>query len=103
MAFSKSKHYSKEDQVLCEFLKAIGHPARHMILRHLARKGPCKAMSILKNHPISEPAVSQHLQRLNKVNLVTYKEEFPHTYYSLNTKTAEIVMKLVKSFFKELE
>jgi DNA-binding transcriptional ArsR family regulator len=103
MAFSKSHRFTKEDQALCAFAKAISHPARVMILRQLAKRGPCKVMSILKNHPISQPAMSQHLRILRKAHLVKYQEQFPHTFYSLDVETSRIAAGLLKSFLKELK
>jgi len=103
MAFSKSHLFSKEEQELCSFGRAIGHAARVRILRELAKKGRCKAMSILKNYPISKAAMSQHLRILRMANLVIFDEQFPHTYYSLNVKTASVAARLPKAFLKELK
>jgi ArsR family transcriptional regulator len=103
MAFSKSNRYAKEDHALAEFAKAIGHASRPTILRNLARKSPTKALSILKKHPISQPAVSQHLEILRKANLVKCSEQFPYTYYELNLETIRILKKLLKQFLKEFK
>jgi len=103
MAISKAYRFTKEDQALCAFAKAIAHPARVMILRQLAKMGPCKALSILKNHPISQPAMSQHLRILRLARLVKFEERFPHTFYSLDVDTSKIAARLLKSFLKELK
>ncbi len=103
MAFSKSNKFSPEDYAIAEFAKAICHASRPKILRILARKSPTKALSILKNHPISQPAVSQHLEILRKANLVKCSEEFPYTYYELNRETIEIMKKMLKNFLKQLK
>jgi DNA-binding transcriptional ArsR family regulator len=103
MAFSKSHKYSQEDHAIAEFAKAIGHATRPTILRNLARKSPTKALSILKNHPISQPAVSQHLEILRKANLVKCSEQFPYTYYELNWETIQIMKKMLKKFLKDLK
>lgn len=103
MAFSKSKKFSPEDYAIAEFAKAICHASRPTILRKLARKSPTKALSILKNHPISQPAVSQHLEILRKANLVKCSEQFPYTYYELNVDTIRMMKKMLKNFLKEFK
>lgn len=103
MAFSKSIKYSPEDHAIAGFAKAICHASRPRILRNLARKSPTKALSILKNHPISQPAVSQHLEILRKAKLVKCTEQFPFTYYELNLETIKQMKKMLKKFLREFK
>ena len=103
MAFPKSHLYPKEDQSLCIFMKALGHPARARIIRQLAKEGTCSVKVISKNHPISRPAMSVHLRILRVAHLVKCYEDYPDTFYSLDAKNAAMAIKLVKAFLKELK
>lgn len=102
MAFSRSRLYPENEQIFSGFAKAFGHPARTIIIRKLAKDGPCRVTEILKNHPISQPALSVHLKILRKAHLVKCWEKFPHTYYELEWKYFRLASKYFKQFFKNI-
>lgn len=102
MAFSKSNRYPKDDQILSSFAKAFGHPARVSIIRKLSRDGPCSVEEILKNHPISQPALSTHLEILRKNHLVEFNEKFPRIYYVVVEKNINLAKSYLTTFFKDI-
>lgn len=102
MAFSKSKLYPPEFQVLSHYLKAVGHPARPVILMQLASEGESCVENMTQNHPISQASMSDHLGILREAQLIDFKEEFPYTFYSLNEKNVRRAEKSIKIFFKKL-
>lgn len=52
------------------FAKALGHPARIAILRHLALAGEQPCMAIVNELPLSQPACSRHINELLRVGLL---------------------------------
>ena len=98
-AFSKAPLYNEEDRITSEFFFALSHPARLQILRQLIKDGPTKVHILQKNHPISQPSMSQHLEILRKVKLVNYKEKYPYTIYSVNGKYLTLAETYLKRFF----
>ena len=86
MAFSKSHLFNKADQSTSSFSKALSHPVRLDILRQLAENDSCSVDYLNKLYPISKSTLSQHLGSLRELGLITYREEYPRTFYSLNTQ-----------------
>ncbi len=100
MAFSKSPLYPPEDQITSGYARALSHPARLMILRKLASDGPCSVQILNHAHPISQPAMSYHLEILRKAHLVSCKEKFPFSIYTLEGKSITLAEYQLKSFFR---
>ncbi len=102
MAFSKNHLYPKETQIVSEFSKAFAHSARIKIIEHLTLYGPSSVEELMKYHPLSQPAMSNHLEKLRKKHLVQYAEEFPRIIYSVDSKTIKLVKKHLRKFLKRI-
>lgn len=100
MAFHKSYLYNDTDRQISFFARALGHPARLAIIRQLIHEGPCTVAMIVQFHPISQPTISQHLEFLRKLHLISFTEKFPHTYYSINAKQAIKLKRYLNTFLK---
>ncbi len=81
-----------------DFLKAVAHEGRLLILCHLASGE--KSVSDLENllH-YRQAAVSQQLARLRLEGLVTYRREGKTIYYSLNDAKSRRIIELVVDMF----
>ena len=62
-SMSKNKYTEQEEQ-LARFAKALGHPARIVILKFLASQDSCFFGDIHEVLPIAKATVSQHLTEL---------------------------------------
>ena len=102
MAFSKNHLYPKETQLVSEFSKAFAHSARIKIVEHLTQYGPCSVEELMKTHPLSQPAMSNHLEKLRKNHLVLYAEEHPRIIYWVDSKTIKLVKKYLRGFLKRI-
>ena len=102
MAFTRSHLYNDRDQETSFFFKALGHPARLMIIRKLNKDGSCTVGDLHKWHPISLPALSQHIGILRRAHILDFREKYPYTYYSLNPKNYKKVKRVLKSFLDEM-
>ena len=72
------------DKDLALIFKALGHPARIRILRHLLEENRCicgRSVSIL---PLAQSTVSQHLKILQEAGLIRGEIEGPKTCYCVN-------------------
>jgi len=80
------------------FLKAIGHEGRLMILCHLAsgEKSVTELESLLA---VRQAAVSQQLSRLRLEGLVTPRREGKTIYYSLTDDRSRAIIELVYDLF----
>ncbi|WP_461210041.1 ArsR/SmtB family transcription factor [Desulfocurvus sp. DL9XJH121] len=69
---------------LAELCKALGHPARVAILRHLAAVDRCVCGGIVSVLPLAQSTVSQHLKVLKDAGLVRGEVEGPSICYCLD-------------------
>jgi ArsR family transcriptional regulator len=99
MAYRKSHLYSERDQIISAFAKALGHPARVVIIRKLTAEGSCCVEQLLKEHPLSQPTLSGHISQLLSSKLIKYKEKFPRTYYRLDAKNIALAKEYLGGFF----
>ena len=74
---------SEELAIIC---KALAHPARIKILRHLLLVDRCICGGIVKVLPLAQSTVSQHLKILKEAGLVQGEVEGPSICYCVNRK-----------------
>lgn len=102
MAFSKAPTFDPLLYAQSIWSKALAHPARIIILKHLLIYGETSFQDLRKIIPLAPTTVSQHLKILRSYNLIKAREKFPHTYYSLHKKNcrglAARILKLNFSF-----
>jgi DNA-binding transcriptional ArsR family regulator len=66
-------NYSDEDIKIARFAKALAHPARISILRHLASLDTCRFTDISNELSLANSTVYQHLSELKKSQIDTGK------------------------------
>lgn len=84
MAHNKKDIFDTPDIILAEFAKALSHPARIAILRHLAERNTCICGEIVNILPLAQSTVSQHLKELKKAGLISGEIEGPRSCYCIN-------------------
>ena len=75
----------QQDQTLAELCKALGHPARVAILRHLLEVDRCVCGEIVSILPLAQSTVSQHLKQLKEAGLIRGEIEGPRICYCADT------------------
>ena len=86
MAFHKKEIFTKKEQDLAEFSKALSHPARIAILKQLAQKGACTCNMLVDKLPLAQSTVSQHLNALKEAGLLEHSADGPRMYYAIDWK-----------------
>ncbi len=82
----------------CEFLKALAHESRLMMLCILAEGE--KSVSELEDHlGLRQPTVSQQLARLRADGLVATRRDGKTIYYSVASDEARIVIGAIYDVF----
>jgi predicted transcriptional regulator len=71
------------DRALAALAKALAHPARVRILRHLARAEGCICGDLVAELGLAQATVSQHLKILKTAGLVRGRISGPATCYCL--------------------
>jgi ArsR family transcriptional regulator len=72
-----------QDRELAALAKALGHPARVKILRHLAKQEACICGDLVLEVGLAQATVSQHLKVLKTVGLVRGTISGPSTCYCI--------------------
>lgn len=90
-----------------EIFSALADPTRLTIMRMLAEQGKLPASAIYDQFPMSHPAVSQHLKRLQHADLVTVEKKAQQRVYRLNpvtlTETDEWIKEINREWNKRLD
>jgi len=84
MAYPKSIDYKDDEIALARFAKALGHPARIAIMKHLASMADCCFTDILNELPIAQSTVSQHLSELKDAGLIKGTIDPPKVMYCVD-------------------
>ena len=86
MAVHKKEEFTKKEQDLAEFAKALAHPARIAILKVLAERNECICGEIVEILPLAQSTVSQHLKELKNAGLIDGSIDGPRSCYCINWK-----------------
>jgi DNA-binding transcriptional ArsR family regulator len=71
-----------DDAELATLAKALGHPARVRIVRHLLSRDACMCGEIAEVLPLAQSTVSQHLKVLKGAGLIVGEIDGPRVCYS---------------------
>ena len=75
---------STADVDLAGLARALSHPARVTIVRHLSQARGCVGGEIFDLVPLAQSTVSQHLKVLREAGLITGGGEGPRSGYCLD-------------------
>jgi ArsR family transcriptional regulator, arsenate/arsenite/antimonite-responsive transcriptional repressor len=98
---AKQPALSPEKERLAKMLKALGNPVRFQIVEFLARNQMCITNDIVKNTPLAQSTVSQHLKVLREAGLVEGEIEGPATCYCLNSESMRWLKEQIGSWLPE--
>ena len=79
-----SEHLTEDQLRLIKMLKALGNPIRFQIVEYLAGCETCITNDLVKNTPLAQSTVSQHLKVLRESGLIKGEVEGPATCYCLD-------------------
>jgi predicted transcriptional regulator len=102
MGVTKSEHFTRKQNRMAELAKAWAHPARVMILLHLARNGSCICNDLVDVLPLSQSTVSQHLKELKRIGLIHGDIDPPKVCYCIDLKTWREMREVFESVFAGL-
>jgi DNA-binding transcriptional ArsR family regulator len=99
MGISKTEDFTKAQNDLAVFAKAMGHPARITILQFLIKTKACVCGDIVDQLPLSQSTVSQHLGELKKAGLIKGDIDGPSTCYCIDEKVWNKAKKMMGDLF----
>ncbi|NDY57587.1 winged helix-turn-helix transcriptional regulator [Desulfovibrio sulfodismutans] len=84
-------HTKSSDERLAMMCKALGHPARVAILRHLHEIDGCVCGRIVEVLSLAQSTVSEHLRKLKLAGLVRGEVDGPSTCYCIDRDGLELL------------
>lgn len=100
MAAPKKEYFTKEDIKVARFAKALSHPARIAIMRHLASIETCCFSEISNELPLADSTVSQHMAELKNAGLINGRFEPPRVQYCIDYDNWKAARKCLRQFTK---
>lgn len=95
MGLSKTEEFTRTQNEIAVFAKALGHPARVAILQYLIKKRSCACGDIVDELPLSQSTVSQHLSELKKAGLIKGDITGQSICYCIDEKTWQRASKAI--------
>ncbi|MEO9894403.1 metalloregulator ArsR/SmtB family transcription factor [Aurantibacter sp.] len=92
--------YKENTEALARFAKALGHPTRIAILKHLEKQSCCFTGDLVDVFPLAQSTVSQHLKELKNAGLIQGELKPPKIKYCINQENWKIAKRLFNQFFK---
>lgn len=100
MGLTKTSEFTKEDNQLAGWAKALAHPARIVILNHLIDSRQCICGDIVDVLPLSQSTVSQHLEVLKEAGLIKGNTTGNSICYCIDEKNWKKVKKALSDFME---
>jgi len=88
---------------LAALCKALGHPTRIKILKHLLEEDKCICGRIVEVLPLAQSTVSQHLKILKESGLVQGEVEGPKTCYCVDKDKLAQLFESISTLFNHEE
>jgi ArsR family transcriptional regulator, arsenate/arsenite/antimonite-responsive transcriptional repressor len=89
MARAKLEVFGDSSVRLAGFAKALAHPARIDILRHLAVSGEQPCMEVVGRLPLSQPTCSRHINELLRAGLLKSRTVRTQILFRVDHKALE--------------
>src|SRR5690349_17967767 len=100
MGLTKTEEFTRTQNELAVFAKALGHPARIAIIQFLIKAKSCVCGDIVDELPLSQSTVSQHLKELKNAGLIKGDIDGPSVCYCIDQKNWEKAKKVLGDLFQ---
>lgn len=98
MGITKKELFTDHDNRLAAFCKALGHPARIAILKHLIAIKGCCCNDLVEETGLAQATVSQHLKALKELDIIQGNIEGKNYCYCINDKTWKTLRAILEPF-----
>ncbi len=92
--------YKGDTEALAKFAKALGHPTRIAILKHLENQSCCFTGDLVDVLPLAQSTISQHLKELKNAGLIQGELKPPKIKYCINHDNWNKAKLLFQEFFE---
>ena len=92
--------YKENTEALARFAKALAHPTRIAILKHLENQSCCFTGDLVEVFPLAQSTISQHLKELKNAGLIQGELKPPKIEYCINQESWTVAKSLFQQFFE---
>lgn len=103
MGLTKTTGFSKAEIETAELAKALAHPARIAIIKHLINAKSCICGDIVDELPLSQSTVSQHLKELKEAGIIKGNISGTSVCYCIDEKIWNKARKVFVELFESYE
>ena len=93
--------YSDVTEQTARFAKALSHPVRLAILKHLNNQSCCFTGDLVEVLPMAQSTISQHLKELKEAGLIQGDVIPPRVKYCINQENWQKAKRLFESLFNQ--
>lgn len=93
-------NYEQDTEALARYAKALAHPTRIAILKHLEKQSCCFTGDLVEVLPLAQSTVSQHLKELKNAGLIQGELNPPKIKYCINQENWQKAKALFNVFFE---
>jgi DNA-binding transcriptional ArsR family regulator len=102
MGVTKSDQFTEDNNAVAQLFKSLGHPARIAIIEYILKENSCVCGDIVKELPLAQPTISQHLKELKNAGLIKGSIEGNSICYCINDEAVEKLQNYFGSIFSKL-
>jgi DNA-binding transcriptional ArsR family regulator len=84
MGLTKTEIFTPEINEVSAFAKALGHPARMVIIKYLLQRETCVCGDLVEEIGLAQATISQHLKALKEIGILKGSVEGASTCYCMN-------------------
>ena len=99
MGLTKKENFTKRQNQLAAYAKAIAHPARVAIIEYLLEHQTCICGDLVDELPLAQATVSQHLKELKQVGIIKGEIEGSTVCYCIDEKVWNEVKDMLMNLF----
>ncbi len=101
MGVTKTNIFTKQQNEIALFAKAIGHPARVSILQHIFKANACICGDLVTEIGLAQPTISQHLKELKQLGLIKGTIEGTRICYCIHKENWAAMKTMMTEFLNQ--
>ena len=98
MGIAKSEIFSDKQNLIANFAKAFGNPARVAILQQIFKANTCICGDLVNEIGLAQATISQHLKELKRLDIIKGTVEGTSVCYCINQETWNAMKNVLTEF-----
>jgi DNA-binding transcriptional ArsR family regulator len=99
MGVTKTENFTKRQNQIAAYAKAIAHPARVAIIEYLLQHQTCICGDLVDELPLAQATVSQHLKELKQAGIIKGEIEGAKVCYCIDSTVWNEAQEMLTKLF----